>query len=802
MATPAEISVTVDSEAKSMTFNLTPYQADATSWSKTTDVHSPYLTVTGPGVDPINIRLSTYTSEDVPTGASPGQIIPKLELIDQNFVYDATYKVGFYCSNKTLKPDTFANINVVIDKPTESPVLGEGIWTSPNLKVYISIPDTRISEMVATISSGDETKKFHLAADAVLAVRTNGYHEFNLSTDLAQNWTLPTSNDNIGFALKSSSDHDHAQEVSDEYDLIAKPTKPLDFNVVDYTQSATVDNVSVSNLQTFNLLKATVTVTAGQVFDKIEILAPDAYGKYTNVIKSVAYDAVNGTSYDDILLNVELGSVSKYAARIVKGVVASANKVTSGYVIDKYIDPKPLLFAERLTSGYDAAHSASQYDLFELILAANVTSYDRRYINQLQVKAGDDTAFADITVGMLPTAYVPGKNGGIWDVPADGSLKFRVYTDKLGHGQSAEFQIATDELKGYYTEHQQSVVHVLSPDAQPMNAAAIKTDAIKIAYPLMAPNAPSNVSLTALNSGVYVRWEVDNTPNNGNSNNQPTSFIVKIYGSKDYNHNDKPVSEQEVTIPFAEFSGLKNSQKYWASVRAKNDHDYSASIARSAAGAIPLANALKQILTLEKTSFTDPNCNFTVTMAQSDIEIASITVLEVFLNGFDGTKSVVSVNTTQDTYTIQVDAQDSTYGTKYFGIYATAVGNDAATSPPILVSIETGKAPTIAGSMTFNQNASDGKKSTTVEVDIDNHYSELTLAKLVAIPAAPDANENHYAGSVIFDMKKGLAVGSSATNFTYKVTIPYYIAIVDGNKEMASVLAANALGNAQLNSFQ
>jgi hypothetical protein len=302
------------------------------------------------------------------------------------------------------------------------------------------------------------------------------------------------------------------------------------------------------------------------------------------------------------------------------------------------------------------------------------------------------------------------------------------------------------------------------------------------------------------------------TANSGNDNNKATSFIVNLYGKQHYNLTETPLQTLEVEDEYAVFNGLNNDQAYWASVQAKNAKDYSG-VTRATTSATPLATILGQLLTVDKTSFTDPSCNFTVSMQTSAVQIATINVQEISANGADiGSAVAKTVNKkAAGVYNIEVDADANTYGTKYFAIYATSSAVDAANGQPavtesntpfIFVSVETGKAPTL-DSMTFAKHISaSGAKSTDVSVNINNHYSALTLAKVVAIPAAPtETNETPYSGAVIFDMVKGLAVGSSTTEFTYKATLPYHIALVDGAKEMASVLAANGLGNAQRNNF-
>jgi len=809
--TSAAITVETNSDEKSFTFTLTPYQADSSTWSATSDVNAPYIMVLGPNNYKKKLTVPLYNSDNVPNGSNIGEINTQDKLSVSGLDYGVDYQFTFYCYNGSTVSATFATINTHLVLPTAAPILGTGTWLTPNLKVFMGIPDQRVIAMIVeayNVKDGatDKRKEFSLSAAEISAIRSNGYHTFDLA--VAGTWTLPATGDKIKIVATATDGNDYSAPAIETYDLIVKPTAPTGLTVVDYTESATVGGNSVT-LQTLKLLKATVTVAQGQLFDKIEILAPDAYGKYTNVIKSVSYDAKKGTSYGDILLSVELGSVSKYAARIIKGDVASDDTQTSDYVIDKYIDPKPLLSAKRLESGHDAAHPASTHDLFELTHAAGITSYKKRYIDELQVKAGADSDFANINDTKLPTAYVAGKNGK-WDVAADGSAKFRVYTTKLEHGESAEFQIAEDDLKGYFTELQQTIGGQTA-NAQNMNDAVIKTDAIKIEYPLIAPNDPSNVAMTALNAGVMVRWlRVDTAGTGGNTNNKATSFIVNLYGNQHYTLSETPLRTLEVKDEYALFNGLRNGQEYWASVHAKNDKDYSG-VVRSTSGATPLASILGQLLTVDKTSFTDPSCNFTVSMQTSAVEIATISVQEIGVNGENIGSAVTEAvsSKTAGTYTISMDPNASTFGKKYFAIYATSSAVSAANGQPavtasntpfIFVSVETGKAPTI-GSMTFAKHVSaSGAKSTDVTVTINHHYSELTLAKIVAIPAAPtETNETHFSGPVISDMVKGLAVSNSATEYTYKCTVPYHIAKVDTDKEMASVLVANSLGNAQIN---
>lgn len=808
MATQAAISVQSNSDDKSFTFSLTAYEASGGTWA-VADVKSPYIKVTGGGFSQ-KLSVPLYNADTVPTSGNIGAINTQDKLTMGGLTSGVEYQVAFYCVNGSTTAATYAKTNMELILPTGAPILGTGSWATSNLKVNMTISDSRVTQMMVeayNMKSGtDNSKTFTLSATQVNNVRSNGYHIFDLAA--VTGWTLPATGDKIKIVATATDGNDYSDEAIREYDLVVKPTAPTAITVSDYRQAA-ASNDTDGSLNTLKLLTASVTVAANQVFEKLEILASDAYGKYTNVIKSVSYDATKvGGVYANLLLSVELGSVTKYAARVVtKAGVASDELVTGSYVIDLYIDPKPVLSAKRLTSGHDAAHPASTHDLFEISLQSGVSSYERRFISDIQVKAGSITSYTNIAANMRPTSWTVGTNG-TWDVAADGSAKFLVYTAILTNGQQAEFRIAANALDGYYTEFQQ-VIGGAATGVQNMNAAAIETKAIKIEYPLIAPNDPSNVLMTAQNAGVMVRWDRLTGANSGNDNNKATSFIVNIYGKQHFTLNETPLYSVEVEDEYAMFSGLTNDHTYWASVSAKNAKDFS-SVIRSAAGATPLASILTQLLTIDSSKFADPSCNFVVSMQTSAVVITSITVQEIDVNGINiGTATVQSVaKKAADTYTIVNDAQGSTYGTKYFYIFATSTAVAASAGVPVVssntpflfTSIETGKKPTI-GTMTFTKKLLGTVKTTEVSVDINNQFSALTLAKIVAIPAAPGADEDHYDGSVIFDLIKGASVSSSLTNFTYKVTLPYHVALVNSDKEMATVLAANALGNAQSDNF-
>ncbi len=815
MATQAAIEVEINSDEKRLTFRLTPYQAGAT-WSKS-DVKSPMIKITGPNNYSRKITVPVYSADDVPAGHSVGEIKPTdAKLTADGVTHGEKYYITFYCVNGSNVPDTFDKTSVIITTPTGAPVLGEGEWSSPNLTVNMSIPDLKVTSMIVDVYSlndddtTDKELEFVLSGDQIDDLRLKGFHVFNLETHL-DNWTLPDTGDKIKLIATATDGNDYSDETSADYELIVRPAAPTQFTVADYKDLITEDGV-VSDIETFKYLIADVTVTVGQVFDRIEILGPNTYEKYTNIIKSVSYDkSITDGKYSNIKFSVDLGSVSKYAARIVTNSVASIDKVTDNYVIDKYTDRKPILSAEKLESDNDAGHEASKYDLFELTLAAGLSSYDRRYINNLQVKAGDDAAFANIADNMLPTSYVAGKNGK-WDVDANGSATFRVYTNKLAYGKSAEFQIAIGELKGFYTELQHKIGGESSA-VQNLNAAVIKTDAIKIDHPLTVPDPVSNVTMTPVNGGLWVRWEI--APSN--TNNLPTSYVVNIYGKEHYTHgnNNDILYTQETTVPVAIFAGLSNNQTYYASVIAKNDAnggDYSKPT-RSSNNATPLANMLEQLLTVVETSYDDPNCIFTVKMDTPPVEIAFIDVQEVFLDGNYGAITKHTVNTTAGgTFTISVDTADSsdgehTYGTKYFGIYAESkdvkdstgsIVTPSSKSTPILVSVVTGAPPKILGNMTFLQslNAA-GENSTKVTVDVLTGNASTTV-NLVAIPS--QSSEASTTSSFIHTMKPGQVI-TGGTAVRHSANIPYHFAKSSSGKEVVSVIATNPLGTHILNHF-
>jgi hypothetical protein len=830
---PASIEAVAISDTKQLEFTFVAYESSG-GWV-TGDVDRPQIILTASSFKKV-INIPLYDKDDVPSGSSAGMInTTKITTpIDYDLQYGVDYTFTLYCVNGSFG-NTKAHGKIVIPLPCPTPVLGTGTWASPKLKVNMTVglAVTIMEATVHNIKSGtDEDITFAFTNTMVNDIRNNSYYEFDLDGEDVTGWTTPVKGDEIRIDLIASNGSDHSDQVSKSYDLYVKPDAPTEIIVTDFTVDSD-DSLLVYKTQ--KKLTAKVTVGSTQVFDRIEILAHNNMGKFETVIQTVYYDLANAGVYDNIKLDVELGSVAKYAARVVAKVdrvdVKSDSKETTDFTIDKYNKPDPVLSVERLTSGYDAAHSADDYDLFEITLAAGVSSYDKRHINKIQVKAGDAAAFADLDTDpasatyMLPTAHTHGDNGGLWDVDNNGSAVFRVYTSKLGQGKSAQFQIATDQLKGFYTAYQQFVAggSDAPATAQNMNAKVIQTGAIMIEYPLIAPNDPSNVVMTGLNAGVMVRWKRDSAAGaGGNDNNKATSFIVKIYGKEHFSVDEKALQEYETTDENAEyaiFDKLTNGHTYWSTVTAKNTNtaktviNYSHAI-RSAAGGTPLDHILGPLLTIESKSFTDPSCNFVVNMSTPSVKIATITIQEVHADGTDVGSSVsvdvdsdIAVNNT--TLTINADDTTSAFGTKYFHIFATSATVLAANGTPVtasntpllFVSIETGKKPTI-GTMTFvPATSASGKKTTKVTAQIDNHRSTITGAFVIAIPDAPALGEDFYtdSGDMVIELTKGSAVSNSETIFNYTATLQYHIAKDDNNHDMAVVLAVNGLGKDQQN---
>jgi hypothetical protein len=823
MATQASITAVANAETGKLEFTIVPYQEGAT-WDSS-DVKSPEIVIStsNPYKEVEKLLLPVYT--DAADG-TVGKIVSN-KISSGVLAANVTYYFTFYCKNGSLSPLTIGEGSKELPPPTGPPVLGEGTWSSPNLTVKMTL-DERIESLLATFTNKKadnttQTLKIHVAGTTALdTIRTNGSYAFNLGA--ATGWTKPAKGEDVTLKFIVSNGVDNSDPVVKEYSLYEKPDAPLDIKVND-VQNTTTIGVTDTVVDTQNLLNAVVTVEATQVFTYIEIVTTDEKDEFTTIVKTVLYDAkVTDGIYKDISISVELGSVAKYAARVVAPVdgvaeVRSDLKET-GFVIDRFNDPKPVLKAERLSSGHDIGHPAAQYDLFEITLEAGPSSYDKRYISNLQINIIDQSDAAGwgyVASANRPDNYEAPDNGA-WDVDSNGSAKFRVYNDILAQGAVAQFQIIIGGVRGFYTYTQ----HLLAgagdapSDVQYLNVAVIVSNIISIEYPLVAPQAPLNLSMTAFDAGVMVRWENNPAPNNvGNSNNKADGFLVNLYTKKGF--------EVGKTIPAAEFdtgdsgsefailNGLVNDQAYWANVQAYNKSadgtvvNYSSDV-RSLTSATPLDSLLGQLLTLKSKSFTDPSCTFVVDMAASNVEIASITVQEIDANGVDiDNKVVTTINSKQaTTKTIIFDPSGNLYDTKYFAIYATASSSGTGPNTPfIFTSIVTGSKPTI-GNMEFTKNTSHtGKKTTLVKVPINNHYSDLTLADLIAIP---EQQEEPYTGKLVFQLTKPIDASPinssvSLTNFYYSVTLDYHIAN-DGSGtsgEMAVVLAANGIGRAQKN---
>jgi hypothetical protein len=795
MSTQASFQIAYLPEQKSASITLTPYELAVGSPAASTDVKDPFLRLSAPGIVARNIHLRVFTAADEAAVATneTGLIDTREAIVIDNLVPDVDYQLSFYCLNGSVKPESFKKGLLYLPKPTGAPVLGSANWTLDTtiLRVNMTVPDLRVTGIIATIlkvvESGVDTNEnsIVLSSAQVTAIRTNGYHDFAVSG--AGGFYAAATGDTIRLRLTATDGNDYSDDANAEYELVAKPLPPQSISVVD------------SN-STFKLLTATIRVNPSQVFDKMEILTQDKNDKWTIVVRTVLYDAaittsdmasVSGKTYT-ATLSVELGSVAKYAVRIVNANGAKSDQVvTSGYVLDKYILANPTLTATFLSYGYTTTYPAANYQHVELKIAAGVSSFENRSATIVYRNGAADSNAAFTTTFTIAS--------GSRNLDAEGNARITVFIAKLTSAQFATFQIAIDGLVGNYTGVQQLLLgsSAAPSGSQGLNDAVITSNPIGFPLPaLSAPVAVGAIVATAFDAGVMVRWTPGTSGDSG-LNNAASGYAVQMYTYKGF-----PITERGVyklvTDEYAIFSGLENDQDYWFSVQSVNDAD-NGPIVRSTVVATPRASLLPDGLLTVSTSVKSRLDNsvvltFNVKLASPPVDMASISIQQLdALGANDGEASVITLSGNDQKFASSQTEEVTITGNAdaYFAIFATSVSGSV--TPYVFTTLFTALEPDIQASSGWvvSESGPVGNKTTSITVEIDNNRSELTLAQVIAIPSADYAGEPN----IIHDLKKGAAVSGSTTNFKYSVIVPYAVAVVGATAtRVLAVIAANAAG--------
>lgn len=785
------------------------------------DVFRPFVEVTSEdagGYDQV-LPVSVYTVDAYPTlpsaDVSYGQIIKNQIITVSGLTNNTHYNVTF--QPKMGDPATSVTVpNIQPQNKPLAPILGAGVYNdaSKNILIDLTVNDALSSKMNITVIKLDstdgtgDTNSFttQLSSTDLNNVRSTGEYTLDLSN---ANVTL-TEGDQITVKAKNFNATQMSIYSARQYTLAELPESPSSLTVVDVSYSYILGTDHSGPFARNGDLLASFrspTPTVGEI-DSFELTKLNtATGKYDAVVASVAFDVTKGTSTDyEIAFNVDLGSVAKYGIRSVRG--ASKGDITmSSYVAEEFVNSTFGFAAEKLNTGFDTSHPSTSYDSFKLTFSNGVSSFINRDISAVlyTIDAGDGS---DSSGNMeLRDAHIDGTNG-TWDVDADGNATMYGFTPKLDHGDKVTFTIEAGQYGGFYSEAAITLTGAGS-SRQALNGSgtslpAMDSNTITVDFPLIKPNDPSGVTMVANNGSVMVRWERDTAAGpGGNDNNKADYFDVRLYNHDGFAVTDTPLAKlsSEEGQEFVFFDGLNNNVEYFCTVQAVNAADKSGFV-RSTSGATPLATILPQLLTVSITN-TDSSLNFVIDMAQSAVDISNIFIQPITANGaLTGTLTAISVGDKRAVTKTQTIG--GSVGLNEFYVYATSTAQSVsasqqAVSPsntPFLYAKHTiAIAPSINGSTAVkSQKGGVGTNTdpyTRFSVEIDNEGSELTLAKVVAIPAAPSDDEDLYTGSIVHDLIRGTE--TSTNTYKWSVNIPYHL-FADASQV---VMAANAFGNDQ-----
>mgnify|MGYP003649760431 CR=1 FL=1 len=765
-------------------------------------------------------NVDVYTVASYPNGLpstdiSYGQIVQNQIITFTGLTNKKHYSVTF----QPKMTDTATSVtehNVIPQNKPSAPILGSGVYddASKNILIDLTVNDALATKMNLTVIKQDSTDAAgtvnsfttQLNNAALNLVRSSGKYTLDLS-----NATVALTEADV-ITVKGRNYNSTQMSIfsNKTYTLAEVPESPASLTVVDVSHSYILGTDHSGPFARNGDLLATFrspTSTVG-VIDSFELTKLNAAtGNYDAVVATVAFDVTKGTSTDyEIAFNVDLGSVAKYGVRSVKG-TTKGDVTMSGYVAEEFVNSTFGFVAEQLTTGFDAAHPSTTHDSFKLTFSNGVSSFINRDISAVLYTndAGDSS---DSSGNMaLRTAHTNGTNG-TWDVAADGTATMYGFTPKLEHGDKVKFTIEGGAYGGLFSEA--AITHASeSASRQALNGSgtslpAMDSNEITVDFPLIKPNDPSNVVMTPNNGSVMVNWQrITTTGTGGNDNNKADYFNVRLYNHSGFATTDTPLAilRSKTDEEFVFFNGLDNDVEYYCTVQAVNAANPSGMV-RATSGATPLVSILSQLLTVSITN-TDSSLNFVIDMAQSAVDISNIFIQPILATGAnDGSATTISVagkTAVSKTATLAGDI-----GLNEFYVYATSTAQANSASQQAVVASNTpflhaqhtiAIAPTIDGS-TVSKAHKGGEGTNTdpytrFSVNIDNEGSELTLAKVVAIPAAPTDAEDLYTGSVVHDLIKGLE--QSANTYKWSVNIPYHL-FADASQV---VMAANAFGNDQ-----
>jgi len=818
MATTPTITVTALNGG--LEVNITQAYESSGGWVPA-DVFYPYVEVSEENgtYDAIK-NVDVYTVAGYPNGLpssdiSYGQIVQNQIITFTGLTNKKHYSVTFQPKMGDATTSVTEH-NVIPQNKPSAPILGAGVYNDPskNILIDLTVNDALASKMNLTVTKQDSTDAagttnsftIQLDATALNNVRSSGTYTLDLSdatVDLVENDVITVKGRNYNATQMSN-------QSNKTYTLAEVPTSPTSLTVVDVSYSYILGTDHGGPFARNGDLLATFrspTATAGEI-DSFELTKLNAAtGNYDAVVATVAFDVTKSTTVDyEIAFNVDLGSVAKYGVRSVKG-TTKGDITMSDYVVEEFVNSAYGFVAEQLTTGFDTNHPSTTHDSFKLTFDNGVSSFINRDISAVLYTndAGDGTDSSGNMV--LRSAHTDGTYG-TWDVAADGTATMYGFTPKLDHGDKVKFTIEGGEYGGLYSEA--AITHGgTSASRQDLNGSgkslpAMESNEITVDFPLIKPNDPSNVIMTPNNGSVMVNWQrITSASTTGNTNNKADYFTVRLYNHEGYSTTDTPLAtlSTEADEEFVFFNGLDNNVEYYCTVQAVNAANPSSMI-RAGSGATPLASILSQLLTVSITN-TDSSLNFVIDMAQSSVDISNIFIQPITAEGATtGTLTTISVG--GKTAVSKTETLAGTVGLNEFYVYATSAAQAASASQQAVVASNTpflhaqhtiAIAPSIdANTVSKAQKGGDGTNTdpyTRFSVDIDNEGSDLTLAKVVAIPVAPTGDEDLYTGSVVHDLIKGLK--QSTNTYKWSVNIPYHL-FADASQV---VMAANAFGNDQ-----
>ena len=820
VATNAAITVTALNGG--LEVHITQAYESSGGWVSS-DVFFPYVEVSAEdGTDEAITNADVYTVAAYPNGLPDpslnyGEIIQDQVITFPGLTNNKHYNVTFQSKMGSDVDATSITIhNVIPQNKPSAPILGAGVYNdaSKNILIDLTVNDALASKMNLTVIKQDSTDGLgttnsfttQLDASAVNIVRSIGKYTLDLSNASVS----LTENDVITVKGRNYNSTQMSIISNKTYTLAELPESPTSLTVVDVSYSYILGSDHGGPFARNGDLVATFKspVSTVGLIDSFEITKLNtATGKYDAVVATVPFDVTKGTSTDyEIAFNVDLGSVAKYGIRSVRG--ATKGDITmSGYVAEEFVNSTFGFAAEKLNTGFDTAHPSTTKDSFKLTFSNGVSSFINRDISAVfyTIDAGDGS---DSSGNMeLRTAHINGTNG-TWDVDADGNATMYGFTPKLEHGDKVKFTIEAGQYDGLYSEAAITFASK-STDRQNLNGSstslpAMDSNTITVDFPLIKPNDPSGVTMVANNGSVMVRWDrVNSAGTGGNDNNKADYFDVRLYNHDGFSVTDTPRTKlsSEEGEEFVFFNGLDNDVAYYCTVQAVNAADKSGFV-RASGGATPLASILSQLLTVSITN-TDSSLNFVIDMAQSPVDISNIFIQPITAAGAN-TGALTTISVAGKTAVSKTQTLDGTVGLNEFYVYATSTEQSAtnyqqaviASNTPFLYAKHTiAIAPTIdSNTVIKTQKGGEGTNTdpyTRFSVDIDNEGSELTLAKVVAIPAAPTDDEDLWTGSVVHDLVRGLE--QSTNTYKWSVNIPYHF-FADASQV---VMAANAFGNDQ-----